>query len=141
MTNWRSPYSQNTMVSFEYTYWFLAKFFCFLGPTIFQIPQPNWYYGAARDTPGTQSGGFPANYTKSMVFPELQKVTKEWKYSGFALFLPELLTDLIACTIRSLMNKHARLLFSRRNLIVLAVIWGRFIDKQHQILPTCSLNL
>jgi hypothetical protein len=33
LTNWRSPYSQNTVVSFEYI--------CFLGHTIFKIPQPN----------------------------------------------------------------------------------------------------
>jgi hypothetical protein len=28
------------------------------------------------------------------------------------------------------------LIFSRRNLILLAVIWGYFKGKQHQILPT-----
>ena len=39
MTNWCSLYSQNTLVSFEYT-----DFWPILGPTIFKIPQPNWYY-------------------------------------------------------------------------------------------------
>ena len=42
MTNWRSPYSQNTMVSFEYIDF--GQKSCFLGPTIFKIPQPNWYF-------------------------------------------------------------------------------------------------
>ena len=28
---------------FLWLYWFLAKKSCFLGPTIFRIPQPNWY--------------------------------------------------------------------------------------------------
>ena len=42
MTNWCSPYSQNTMVSFEYIDFWQKS--CFLRPTIFKIPQPNWYY-------------------------------------------------------------------------------------------------
>ena len=42
LMNWRSPYSQNTMVSFEYIdFW---PNILLLGPTIFKIPQPNWYY-------------------------------------------------------------------------------------------------
>ena len=40
MTNWCSPYSQNTMVLI------FGQKSCFLGPTIFKIPQPNWYYSS-----------------------------------------------------------------------------------------------
>ena len=45
MTNWRSPYSQKTMVSFEYIDFWPKT--CFLGPTIFKLPQPDWYYCTA----------------------------------------------------------------------------------------------
>ena len=38
----------------------------------------------------------------------------------------------------SLLNKHACFLFSRRNYILLAVIWGHFIGQQHHILPKYS---
>ena len=39
LTNWRSPYSQNTMVSFEYTDFWPKTLL--LGTTILKIPQPN----------------------------------------------------------------------------------------------------
>ena len=47
LTHWCSPYSQNTMVSFEYlSILFFGQKCCFLGPTIFKIPKPSWHYYA-----------------------------------------------------------------------------------------------
>ena len=40
--NCHSLYSQNKMVSFGYFYF--SQKSCFLGPTIFEIPQPKWQY-------------------------------------------------------------------------------------------------
>ena len=45
------------------------------------------------------------------------------------------------CTLTSLINKHARLFFSRKKSTLLTFIWGHFIGKQHQILPIRLSNL
>ena len=43
-------------------------------------------------------------------------------------------------TLNSLINEHTRLLFSRKKSSLLALIWGHFTGKQHQILTNSFIK-
>ena len=62
---------------FLWVYWFLAKNLAFLGPTIFKIPQPNWYYWTSSVEPQTYN-----LYRFRQFFIWLQKFSNLFKFQG-----------------------------------------------------------